>query len=278
MTSSMSTAGQDAPSFGDARLWIIDLDGVIWLTGEAIGDIAGAISRLDAHGIEVAFATNNSAPTTSDLLARLDRIGVPATADQLVTSAGAAASLFQPGQSVAVLAETGVHEALDARGVHRTEGTQGTVDAAVVGWTHAFDFATLAAIATAARTSGRLIGTNEDPTHPTPDGLMPGTGALLAAVATASGVTPEVAGKPHHAMAALMQERFGFASGDPSVVMIGDQPRTDGRLAASLGIAFGLVDSGVTPATTHSFDVPVAHRAADFVSLVTESLATATTR
>ncbi len=50
--------------------------------------------------------------------------------------------------------------------------------------------------------------------------------------------------------------------------MIGDQPGTDGRLAERLGIGFGLVDSGVTPASTRTFDVPVALRAADFVSLV----------
>ena len=89
---------------------------------------------------------------------------------------------------------------------------------------------------------------------------MPGAGALLAAVATASGVTPEIAGKPHDPMAALMKSRFGFEDGDGSVVMIGDQPRTDGRLAQRLAIPFGLVDSGVTPAGADDFDVPVAVR------------------
>ena len=142
----------------------------------------------------------------------------------------------------------------------------------MVGWSRSFDFGSLAVTATAARDSGRLIATNEDPTHPTPDGLMPGSGALLAAVATASGITPEIAGKPHAAMASLMQERFGFSPGDASVVMIGDQPGTDGRLAERLGIPFGLVDSGVTPASTHGFDVPVAVRSTDFVSLVASSL------
>jgi len=138
----------------------------------------------------------------------------------------------------------------------------------VVGWSRSFDFGTLTAMAATARESGRLMATNEDPTYPTPAGLVPGAGALLAAVATASGVTPEIAGKPHQAMATLMQERFGFTHGDPSVVMVGDQPRTDGRLAERLGIAFGLVDSGVTPAGARGFDVPVAQRAPDFVSLV----------
>ena len=259
------------PAFGTASLWIVDLDGVIWLSGEPIGDAAGAVGALRAHGVRVAFATNNSAPTTSALLARLARIGIDAAPGDLVTSAMAVASLVEPGQSVKVLAEGGVLEALDERGVAVVDG--GSVDAAIVGWSHAFDFDSLAATATAARASGRLIGTNEDPTFPTPAGLLPGSGALLAAVATASGLTPEIAGKPHEPMAALMKRRFAFDDGDCSVVMVGDQPRTDGRLAERLGIPFGLVDSGVTPAGGHGFDTPLAARGSDFFTLVREALA-----
>lgn len=258
------------PAFGAALLWIVDLDGVIWLAGKPIGDAAGAVATLRAHGARVVFATNNSAPTTDELLARLARIGVEASPDDLVSSAKAAASLLEPGQSVKVLAEGGVLEALDGRGVTAVNG--GPVDAAIVGWCREFDFDSLAATATAARGSGRLIGTNEDPTHPTPTGLVPGSGALLAAVATASGVTPEVAGKPHRPMAELMLRTFAFEEGDPSVVMIGDQPRTDGRLAERLRIRFGLVDSGVTPAGVDHFDAPVATRAPDFAALVRQSL------
>ncbi len=116
------------------------------------------------------------------------------------------------------------------------------------------------------------MGTNEDPTHPTPAGLMPGAGALLAAVATASGVQPQIAGKPHEPMADLMKSQFGFEDGDRSVVMIGDQPRTDGKLAQRLAIPFGLVDSGVTPPGADGFEVPVAARYPDFVTMVGAAL------
>ena len=216
--------------------------------------------------MRVVFATNNSAPTTGELLARLEAFGVTSSEADLVSSAAAAASLVQPGQSVKVLAEAGVLEALDARGVTAADGDR--ADVAMVGWTRTFDFDSLAATATVARTSRRLVATNEDPTHPTPKGLMPGAGALLAAVATASGVRPEIAGKPHEPMASLMRARFGFADGDSSVVMIGDQPRTDGKLAERLKIPFGLVDSGVTAAGSHDFDVPVAMRYPDFATMV----------
>ena len=156
-----------------------------------------------------------------------------------MTSAQAAAGLVEPGATVLALADGGVPEALDERGVIVVEA--GPADAVVVGWTHRFDFDRLADAATAVRDGARLIGTNEDPTHPTPHGLMPGAGALLAAVATAVGVDPEVAGKPHQPMADLMTGRASDV-----VVVVGDRPATDGLLARRLGVPFALVLSGVT--------------------------------
>ncbi len=262
--------GPGPASFRSASLWIIDLDGVVWLAGEPIGEVGAAVADLRRHGARVVFASNNSAPTTRELLDRLDRVGIESSAADLVTSASAAASLLEPGQSVKVLAEGGVLEALDGRGVAVAD--DGPVDAAVVGWSHLFDFEGLAATASAARASGRLIGTNEDPNHPTPAGLVPGSGALLAAVATASGLTPEVAGKPHAPMVKLIRERFDLFGSDGSVVMVGDQPRTDGLLADRLGLPFGLVDSGVTPAGGDGAGVPVALRAPDLVTMVRDCL------
>lgn len=258
-------------AFAEARLWVTDLDGVIWLTGEAIGDAPGAVAELRSRGVRVLFATNNSAPTAADLIGRLDRIGIAAEPGDLASSAHAAAGLFNPGQTVRLLAGAGVREALDERGVMAAE--EGPVDAAVVGWTRTFDFDSVSTTAAAARQSGRLVGTNDDPTHPTPDGLVPGSGAILAAVATASGIVAEVAGKPHQPMADLMEQRFGFGAGDPSVVMVGDQPGTDGRLAQRLGLPFALVDSGVTRPDASAGDVPVALRAQDFEHLVAQVLA-----
>ena len=208
MSRRLSTRASTASAFGSASLWIVDLDGVVWLSGKPIGDVARAIGLLRARDVRVVFATNNSAPTTAELLGRLQRLGVSASANDLVSSAGAAASLLEPGQSVRALAEGGVLEALDRRGVITVDGDG--AEAAVVGWSRSFDFDSLAATASAARASGRLIGTNQDPVHPTPTGLQPGSGALLAAVATAAGIQPEVAGKPHEPMAALMRSVFGF--------------------------------------------------------------------
>jgi len=95
----------------------------------------------------------------------------------------------------------------------------------------------------------------------------------INAVATASGVIPEVAGKPHAAMAQVIQDRFALTSA--SAVVVGDQPGTDGRLAQRLGVPFALVDSGVTPAGTVVDDVPVAIRSDGLVDLVDRAVARA---
>jgi ribonucleotide monophosphatase NagD (HAD superfamily) len=115
------------------------------------------------------------------------------------------------------------------------------VDAVVVGWTHRFDFDRIAAAATAVRAGARLLGTNEDATHPTPDGLLPGSGALLEAVAVAAGIRPEVAGKPHRPIVDVIGGRTSTVSW-----AVGDRPSTDGALARQLGARFALVLSGVT--------------------------------
>jgi ribonucleotide monophosphatase NagD (HAD superfamily) len=143
----------------------------------------------------------------------------------------------------------------------------GPADAVVVGWTRSFTFDNISVAARTVREGARLIGTNEDPTHPTPHGLVPGCGALLAAVATAAETAPEVAGKPHRPTADAIRARASDLS-----VMVGDRPSTDGALATQLGIPFALVLSGVTGAAAVPTDPAPDAVAADFAALVQAAL------
>ena len=107
---------------------------------------------------------------------------------------------------------------------------EGPADAVVVGFTRDFDFAALHRAQSAILGGARLIGTNDDATYPTPDGPIPGGGALLAAVAKASGHEPVVAGKPYEPMAALVHAEVGpLGAGS---MMVGDRLETDGDFAA----------------------------------------------
>ncbi|MBA2608290.1 MAG: HAD-IIA family hydrolase [Actinobacteria bacterium] len=219
--------------------WAIDLDGVVWLGDSPVPGSAAAISRLRSSGTRVVFITNNSAHVVTEVVRKLQNMGIPATDDDVATSAQAAATLVKPGETALICAGRGVDEALQRRGVKTVRS--GRVDAVVVGWHREFDYDGLTAATRAVRNGARLIGTNADATYPTTTGPLPGGGALLAAVAYASGVEPEVAGKPNKAMVQLVRERFG-----PIEVMVGDRAETDGTLAHRLGARFALVLSGVT--------------------------------
>jgi HAD superfamily hydrolase (TIGR01450 family) len=247
--------------------WVVDLDGVIWLTGHPIPGADEAVARLRAAGVRVLFATNNSGPTRAELHSRLRGCGITADAADLLSSADAAAALLAPGSSAVVLGGDGVVEALAGRGV--VVVPEGPADAVVVGLTRDFTFDGVARAAAAVRAGARLIGTNEDPTFPTPDGLVPGAGALLAAVSTAAGAVPEVAGKPHRATVDAIAARV--PAGELRA-MVGDRSSTDGALAARLGVPFALVLSGVTDQADGPGDAGAAVVAADLVTLVRTAL------
>jgi 4-nitrophenyl phosphatase len=227
---------------------------VVWLAGVELPGAAGAVARLRAAGLPVGFLTNNSSLTVDDYLGRLEKIGIPTDAKDLLTSAMAAAAVLADdlpsGAKVLACAGPGVVEALEGHGFEVVP--EGPCEAVVVGWHRDFDFSRLARASAAVRAGARFMATNLDPTYPGPDGLLPGNGALVAAVATASGATPEVAGKPEPPTVALVRQRFGHHG-----VMVGDRPSTDGALAAALGWPFALVMSDATV----SSDEPAAHGA-----------------
>ena len=247
--------------------WVVDLDGVVWLTGRPIPGVDEAVARLRGAGVRVLFATNNSAPTRAELHRRLAHCGITAADADVLSSADVAAGMLAPGTSALVLADDGVVEALARRGV--TVVPEGPADAVVVGWTRSFTFEAVARAAATVRAGARLIGTNEDPTHPTPDGLLPGAGALLAAVVTAAETAPEVAGKPHRPTADALN---GAVPTGELRAMVGDRPATDGELAAQLDIPFALVLSGVTRPGQVPDDADPAIVAPDLLRLVRDTL------
>jgi len=223
-----------------------DLDGVVWRGDEPIAAAADGIRRLRDAGLRIAFVSNNSSQPVAEVTAKLERFGVPASVDDVVTSAIAAAAMLAsslaPGSRVLVCGGPGVVEALEQVGL--TPVREAPSEAVIVGFHRDFDFAGLARASDAVRDGARFVATNLDATYPMPGGTMlPGAGSITAAVATASGRQPEVAGKPESATVALVRARFGDRG-----VVVGDRPSSDGALAEALGWPFGLVLSGVTAA------------------------------
>jgi 4-nitrophenyl phosphatase len=223
------------------------LDGVVWRGDEPIPGAAGGIEVLRSAGMRVVFLTNNSSGRVSDVVAKLERHGVPTPPADVASSAQAAAAFLAhslaAGSKVVACAGPGVVDALTQCGfdvIDASDSNGETADALVVGWHQNFDFERMRRAADVARAGARFVATNLDPTYPGANGLLPGAGSIVAAVATAAGRTPEVAGKPEAPMAALVRERYGTAA-----VMIGDRISTDGDFATALGCPFALVLSGI---------------------------------
>jgi 4-nitrophenyl phosphatase len=220
-----------------------DLDGVIWRGDEIIPGAAEGVAALRGAGLRVGFVSNNSSQPVGEVVAKLVDAGVSASAADVLTSAHAAAALLASSLDthapVLACAGPGVVEALTEVGLRAVD--RPPADAVIVGFHRGFDFDELNRASAAVRDGARFIATNLDPTYPIPGGMLPGSGAIAAAVATASGHAPEVAGKPEPPTVTLVREQLG-ATG----VVIGDRPSTDGALADRLGWPFALVLSGVT--------------------------------
>lgn len=260
------------PSIDDGPpVVLLDLDGVVWLAHHAIPGSVQAIASLRAAGHRVLFVTNNSASTVEEQEAALGAIGIPATGDVL-TSAMAGALLVEPGERVLVCGGAGVMQAVAHRGAVPVRISElgdpaggdsdngatdngatddgatdddAPFDVVMVGLHRDFDYHGLRRATRAIQRGARLIGTNDDATYPTPDGPIPGGGAILAAFTVASGVAPVIAGKPYEPMAGLVREVVGDRRAREAV-MVGDRPETDGLFAHTLGCRFALVWSGVT--------------------------------
>ncbi|HMG25215.1 MAG TPA: HAD-IIA family hydrolase [Acidimicrobiia bacterium] len=220
-----------------------DLDGVVWRGVEPIPGAGAAISELRKASFRVVFVSNNSSQPVGEVAAKLGAAGAPVSTDDVITSAVSAATLLasalDPGAPVLACAGPGVVEALEAAGLRPV--TRPPASAVVVGLHRGFDFDELDRASATVRAGARFVATNLDATYPVPGGMIPGSGAIAAAVATAAGRAPEVAGKPERPMADLIRKRFGSKG-----VVVGDRPSTDGALAAALDWPFALVLSGVT--------------------------------
>lgn len=206
---------------------LCDLDGVIYRGRRALPGVKPALVRLRDHGVATLFITNNSTRTPHATAEKISELtGVPVAAEQILTSSLAAMELLDAtSDPVLVVGEDGVRSAVEEAGFTVTDDPL-AANAVVVGLTRSLTYELVTAAMQAIMNGARFIATNDDTTFPTEDGLAPGSGAIVAAIAAASGAQPEVAGKPNKAMKDLIRSRV---NGDAWIV--GDRLNTDIALA-----------------------------------------------
>ena len=234
-------------NLGSIRAAVLDMDGVLWRGPEVLPGVAEFFAFLREHGIGYALATNNSTKTVQAYQERLVSIGIPATPEQVITSAVATADHvrrhYPPGTPVYVIGDVGIRQALAEAGFPEDSAEARLV---VVGMDFSLTYDKLKTAALRIRAGADFIGTNGDLTFPLPEGIVPGNGSALAALQAATGVKPLVIGKPEVAMFEVALARLGI--GPDAAVMVGDRLETDILGAQRAGLGAILVLSGVVSA------------------------------
>ena len=236
------------------RLVIFDLDGVIYRGSEPIPEAPELVSWLHERAVSVRFATNNSMVTREGYVERLGGMGIRTRAEEIVTSTSATVTHLERHlpevRSVLGIGAEGMRAELEAAGLGvRMAGDpddEAVYDAVIVGLDPELDYRRLSRGMAAVGGGARLVATNADARYPVPGGFLPGAGAIVAALATATGVRPDVIGKPSPAMFHAILDEAVIAGGE--CVVVGDNPEADIAGARRAGCASILVLTGVADA------------------------------
>lgn len=229
----------------EIRGLILDMDGVLWRGKEPLLDIQKFFDQIQELGLKVVLATNNATKSVDQYLEKLSRYGVLLQPQQIVNSAMSAAYYlkrrFPQGGPVFVVGEQGLIDTLQEAGFYPAEEN---VLAVVAGLDRTLNYPKLSQASLLIRKGALFVGTNPDKTFPSPQGLTPGAGAVLAFLETGSGVKPVITGKPEPYLFELALERMSLEP--PHVLTVGDRLDTDILGAQRAGCQTAAVLTGVS--------------------------------
>jgi 4-nitrophenyl phosphatase len=228
---------------------IIDMDGVVWRSDSPIGDLPAIFKRVRERGLKFVFATNNSTKTSEQYVARLKDFGVDVEPWQVVTSSQAAAHAiaqkFPQGTKLFMIGEDGLRIPLEEKGFEILSPEDAPqAKAVVMGLDREVSFQKMVEATLLVRDGIPFYGTNIDKTFPTPRGQIPGAGAWISVITTATNVEPIVAGKPFPFLMELSMEKLGTQPHE--TLVIGDRLETDIAAGQGIGCPTALVLSGVS--------------------------------
>lgn len=228
---------------------ILDMDGVIWKADAPIGNLPAIFKRIRERGLKFVFATNNGTKTPEEYKRKLADLGVEIDSAQMVTSAMGVAFIlarqFPKGTKVFMIGEEGIRAALEEQGFEVLSVENASqAQVFVMGIDRNISFQKMMEATLLVRAGIPFYATNTDKTFPTPRGEIPGAGAWISVITTATGVEPVVAGKPFPYLMELSLEKLGTSKAETLVV--GDRLETDIAAGQGVGCPTALVLSGVS--------------------------------
>ncbi len=221
------------------------MDGVLWRDLQPIGDVKGNLATARQKGFQLVFITNNATRTVDHYIRVFSDFGVQIQPDQIYTSALITGQTLQKrwpnGGAIYMIGEEGLETALRD---HNFTITSKNPLAVVVGLDRQLSYEKLSQAALLIRSGIPFFATNPDATLPSPAGLVPGAGAILSALETASEVKATVIGKPQASMLEAAMVNLGLEA--EQVLMIGDRLETDIAAGQNAGCQSALVLSGAS--------------------------------
>lgn len=215
--------------------FLFDLDGVVYIGGEPVDGARDALCRIREKDKELRFLTNDPVSTRSQVVRRLRGMDIEAAPEEIVTSGWATAKYLQANGlgSAYVVGSRGLVSELVKADVEVVD--RGDCDAVVVGSDEHVSYAHIRRASQMISRGAQFIATNADRSFPSPQGPLPGTGAIVEAVKISTGEQPHIVGKPHSSMfdAALQ----GISAGAERTLMLGDTLETDILGAYGAGIS-----------------------------------------
>jgi glycerol 3-phosphatase-2 len=232
---------------------LLDLDGCVYVGGEATPGAVEALAALRAAGKGVAFVTNDGRHAGEEYVRKLWRLGFRASLEDVVTVGGAVQHVLattERWRSAYVVGAVAMHRHVEEAGLKVVNGRDvPSPDVVVVAAHDDFTYAELRGAVQAVLGGAELVCAGRDPIFPMPDGPWPGTGALIAAVEASTGVTAVNLGKPAAQPFVTALERLGVVAGDPrNALVVGDRLDSDLAGAAAAGLDGAIVLTGATSA------------------------------
>lgn len=230
---------------GETKVFLLDMDGTIYIDETPIGDMNNTLARIRAAGKRIVYCTNNSSRTPDEYEEKLKRIGLWGEGDLVYTSAMATAEYLKKRHKdagVYVVATDAVKESFAAAGVRLDEETP---QVCVLAYDTTLTFEKLKKINRFIVEGATYIATHPDDVCPAKGVFPPDVGSFISLLKTSSGRTPDlICGKPYATMGDCLRRRLGVAANE--VTMVGDRLHTDIRFGVNCGFHTILVMSGET--------------------------------
>jgi 4-nitrophenyl phosphatase len=226
---------------------VIDMDGVLWHGETPLPGLHDFFAVLHHKGMDYILATNNPSKTPQGFASKAQKLGVRVKPEQVITSGVATAhylgTKYTPGTKVFVIGDAPLKDLIQAAGY---ELSTRDVAAVVVAMERDLTYQTLKLGTLLIRAGAEFIGTNPDPFYPSEEGILPGSGTMIAALKASTDQTPTIVGKPEPWMFSVALQRMRL---QPSqVASVGDRLDTDIAGGVRTGLKTMLVLSGVTSA------------------------------